>query len=1217
MNPRPFGPPPRRKTVGERLMSARARIGALLFVPVCLLGAAEAQAAAVCSNTPGVNDRVLCQESDATVIDIELTNPAIATTVSNQHGVYARHTNTGTGNIDVEVTGGSLSATGSGGQGVFALQDGAGGISIVLKGGVEVTSDSHGVHGLIQNTASAATITIQATAGTVSVPGGTGVRARHQGTGGIEIDLANVAVSTKGRGVYGRHDGRGGTAGVDIDVNGGSIETEDNAAYGVGGDIRRDSGGTVSIDVTDVAVTTKGMTAHGVYGLVRNTVGEAVTVSVTRGSLSTAGRLAHGIIGQVWGSASTASLSIDATDVTIDATGDLSAGVYATHSGTGKIDIGLNGVDFTGTGLSSSGVYANRFGTGEIDIELEDGSISTTNLRSHAVFGWVREGASGGVEIELKEGVVLSTTGDEAYGVLGYTDGGAAISIDVTGSLRIETAGTRSHGVAAANVTASSGAAVSLDVAGGSVTTAGLSAIGLVGEHLGLGSVSMTTRAANVIAAPFAIGMQAWAVNDASAAGRLVVTHGGAVQAREVGVLAWAARSSGHTMGAGAQWADDAARTAPMIHVTSSGEVTVGASVTDAFIRSRIAGADETLSTAEQPVLDAILAGSPGELATALAALPAAYDDAWKDEARNLLTKRAAAPTGDTARAHAAAEEILGLAHAGIRASALYHTAIADYIRGSDALSAAERTVLEAVLTGSGVEAALNAISGADYTTAWKDGVRQRAATYNAGDIRVDVTGGSIAAEGNGVEAFYAVPHDGNGAIAVTVAEGASVTGGANGIYVRNAGTGSRRAQSVRVDGTVRGGSGAGVRLVGGGRITVGATGEVGATSGVGVLADGDLKVVLEQTDGGVGRVTGRIEETGGDGDPEVCVQVADAATEMRVTGALGTKGSAPAGAFDVGIVADGDGVRVESGHAPRARVYEALPSVLLGLNRLPGFRDRMSAPRSAGGAGWARVEASRDKWRAAESTSASRLEYTHRRYGLSAGADVAMDERTLLGGSVHHRRGKAKVKGGGELDVSGRGVGVSGTWGLAGSGAAMAYVDAQAEATWYEADFRSSLRGGLKTGVSGRGNALGVEAGRRFETGGMALTPRVGLTHSKVSMEDFTDAVGSRVSVEDGRSLRGRAGMAVEMTHAGRGASGRRMFGSLDVEHEFSPDTKAVVSGTDLKAGAKATWLRLSVNGAHAWGEDGRYAVEGRVSYATNGGSHDLGGGVSLSLRF
>ena len=79
-----------------------------------------------------------------------------------------------------------------------------------------------------------------------------------------------------------------------------------------------------------------------------------------------------------------------------------------------------------------------------------------------------------------------------------------------------------------------------------------------------------------------------------------------------------------------------------MIHVTSSGDVTVGADVMDDFIRAVVAGADETLSTAEQRVFDAIFEDDEDSdaLDTALDALPASYTDDYKAEARSLLASR-------------------------------------------------------------------------------------------------------------------------------------------------------------------------------------------------------------------------------------------------------------------------------------------------------------------------------------------------------------------------------------------------------------------------------------------------------------------------------------------------------------------------------------------------------------------------------------------------
>ena len=543
----------------------------------------------------------------------------------------------------------------------------------------------------------------------------------------------------------------------------------------------------------------------------------------------------------------------------------------ARNGGTGNAYVTVSGdATIRNTGNNAYGVFATNNGLGdELSVRMTGGSVETTGAGSHGIFVNASNdnGATAGPAMSVDlEGGSVRTRGN-AHGVFFASFRGSRdASFRMKGG-SIVTEADDVHSVDFWLRRFATGQTASVRMTGGSIVAEGLGSRGLASLELNLGSFDVMTGAGAMIAAPFAVGMEGLLEVDASATGRLVFAHGGAVEAREVGVLARAARSSGHTMGSGAQWADDAARTMPMIHVTSSGDITVGASVSDAFIRNRIAGADETLSAEEQAVLSAIMAGNSGALTTALAALPDDYDAAWQAEARNLLRKRtasSAAPTGDGPLAHRAAEEILGLSRAGIRAYALSHTGIVNHIRAGDALSTAERAALDAVLTkgvGTDLETALNGLQGATYTTAWKNTVRRLAATYNAGDIRVDVTGGSINAEGNGVEALYAVPHDSNGDITVTVAEGARIVGGANGVHVRGAGAGagSLRAQSVTVNGRVTGGTGAGVRMAGGGRLTVGKTGHVGATSGMGVLSDGagDLHATV------AGRVEGDIRMTG------------------------------------------------------------------------------------------------------------------------------------------------------------------------------------------------------------------------------------------------------------------------------------------------------------------------------------------------------------------
>ena len=479
----------------------------------------------------------------------------------------------------------------------------------------------------------------------------------------------------------------------------------------------------------------------------------------------------------------------------------------------------------------------------------------------------------------------------------------------------------------------------------------------------------------------------------------------------------------------------------------------------------------------------------------------------------------------------------------------------------------------------------------------------------NPDGISIGMSGGAISTSGEGSHGIQAQT-EGSGAIRIAMTGGTIDASGADSSGIRIP-SGDDGDTTVTVNGgVVMGGTGtgAGVSIIGRGEVVVGGNARIGARSGRAIFgsSSGELVVTIDDPDRlgdtGVPRIQGRIEKI--DDSLQVRLRPAGSSEPVRLVAGGAPVGSGP---WDVSVEEDGNGLRVVRELGPRTRVYEALPPVLLGLNGLPRFRERMAAPRTERG-GWARVEASRGEWKADSSTTG--VEYNHRRSDLRAGLDVPAGENGLFGMSVHHRLGSADVARGGGIKLSGSGAGVSGTWFRND-----AYVDVQAETTWYEADVRSMARGTLKKEVSGRGHALGVEVGRRMavpEMGeGVVLTPRAGLVHSKVSVEAFTDAVGARVLVDEARSLKGRLGVVVEVD----GSPGR-LSGSLDVEHELSDDMKVRMTGMDLAPEAEATWVRLGLNGSHAW-DGGRYTLRGGVSYATSGESYEVGGGISLEVRF
>ncbi len=1246
------------------------------------------------------------------------------------------------------------------------------------------------------------------------------------------------------------------------------------------------SAADLSITTSNVVISTTGSSTHGVY--LRNikatwAEGESadITLGMTGGSVSTTGGSAYGVYVRMADFDSVGDITVDLTNVDVELTGSSARGVYTYFRGDGAQAIRMSGGSITTTGRYADGIYAVHVGetTGKLTIDLSGGL--SIKVRDYGIY--TNESASGGTAVTLSDVSIESSGFTVVYaGRNGQvTDDGAKGDLVITlTDATITAAASNMFGRGVSGVDSGAGD-ILVNFESGRIRTGGASGdamdleqgfdynsptgrienSGAWADDVGEGSITATIGAEAALESPFSIGVRSRTGNPKVGTGRIVITHEGGIRAGKAGIFAWAARYSGSTFGDGHEaTADDAARTAPMIHVTSSGDITVGRSVTDDFVRSVVAGADGTLSAAERSVLDALEAEDEDALDAAIDALPADYADAYKADVRGLLaslTDDQTQSVSSTVRGLAESEEILGLPAAGIRALALSHTRIGRYVRVGDqdpallaisswrrtteqratlreqgAFSDREREVMLAVMAGGeGLEALLAALP-AVYSDAWKDEVRRYARLYNEGDVRVDVTGGTIVSEGDGAQARYIVRHDRNGEIVLTVAQGASVTGGRHGIYVSGggAGEGNSRAQSVSIDGMVTGGTGAGVHVEGGGRLTVGATGSVGADSGVGVLADGpgdfhatvagtvegdvrsmgsgaftadisgmvtgDLRgmgdgdvtatvsgtvdgdvqaaggaLTAEVMEGGV--VTGTIHDpaapmtiagsvgrvlltnggevtvastgalTGVDGEAirgeagDLSVTIAGMATgdvlsegdltatisgtltgdvrgmaaltavisgmvdgdveglgdaEHAVTlstgsvvtgeihlaastvyvdgtvrdvrldrggtltigpngrilaregvavrnerGALavtieaapgerpgesaarvgGTIESADADALTVTLVSasgrivelelDDEG-RILTGPPPHAKVYEALPSVLLGMSRPLTHAERTGAPRSPRG-GWARIEGASGDWKATSSTTGAAYEL--KRHGVRAGFDVSVDANLLLGFSVHHVRGSADVAGGGEIEVRGSGAGVSAAYAFGGG----FYLDGQVEATFYAADMDSDLQGRLKTGASASALSMGAEIGKRMRFKRGTLTPRARLVRASISMNRFTDELDGRAAIKDADSLKGSLGLLAEAVRGSVGGGEFALRGSLDVEREFSPETAAKLDGDSLEAEAEKT--RVLVGLGARW-RRGDFSIGGEISAHGLGSDHEsLGGRLTLGWRF
>ncbi len=327
--------------------------------------------------------------------------------------------------------------------------------------------------------------------------------------------------------------------------------------------------------------------------------------------------------------------------------------------------------------------------------------------------------------------------------------------------------------------------------------------------------------------------------------------------------------------------------------------------------------------------------------------------------------------------------------------------------------------------------------------------------------------------------------------------------------------------------------------------------------------------------------------------------------------------------------------------YSPRARLYEVMPSVLLGLVDLTPYSTRMAVPRRTTGeeivlesskgermavpgsrAGvWMRL-AVRDGERMADTSTTARdvrrqsLTWDVKQTDFEAGLEVPTDDRLVLGVSAHYRQSKATVRNGGTMEANGTGVGVSLTW----TDDSELYVDGQLSYTrFFDIAMTSSRHGVITSKGGGSGLALGVEVGQPMSIGGMAVTPRGGLSWSSVDMDAFDEPTtldgAGRVTPNKEQSVQGRVGVLAEL--GPKDANGR-LYASLDLEHEFSSKHEAMVAGTRLETEVKPTWVRLGVGGAMSLGGHDTTQLTGDAFYATAGSDNtDFGGGLSVTFRF
>lgn len=328
--------------------------------------------------------------------------------------------------------------------------------------------------------------------------------------------------------------------------------------------------------------------------------------------------------------------------------------------------------------------------------------------------------------------------------------------------------------------------------------------------------------------------------------------------------------------------------------------------------------------------------------------------------------------------------------------------------------------------------------------------------------------------------------------------------------------------------------------------------------------------------------------------------------------------------------------------YQPGAPIYEAYAGVLQSFNELDTLQQRLGnrswsdgsvtadAPPNADTAGrgiWGRILGRHTSIDPRDSTT--RANYDADIWQLQVGADGQLysgDLGDLIGGfSVRYGTISADVSsssGGGSINSTGYGVGGSMTW----HGKTGFYLDAQANATWYDSDLSSSTAGtSLISGNDGFGYAFGLEAGQQMALDtNWSVTPQAQLTYSAIDYDDFTDAFGSTVSLTEAHNLRGRLGISVDYEDNwidGTGQTSRlHGYGIANLYYDFQSNSDVRLSGVKLASEQDPLWGGLGLGGTYNWSNN-KYALYGEATVDTSlnnfGDSYTLTGRIGLNVKF
>ncbi len=294
--------------------------------------------------------------------------------------------------------------------------------------------------------------------------------------------------------------------------------------------------------------------------------------------------------------------------------------------------------------------------------------------------------------------------------------------------------------------------------------------------------------------------------------------------------------------------------------------------------------------------------------------------------------------------------------------------------------------------------------------------------------------------------------------------------------------------------------------------------------------------------------------------------------------------------------------------YAPRAALYEALPEFLLGLHtQTDSAAHRLSAALPL----WLEVSGHSGEHDPQDSTVGTGYDTGHRVAAL--GGTLVHNEHWNVQASVHRVSGSAEVSSavkGGDIEAEGRGISLQARWSPGGG----PYASGRIAWTDYALDLDSddAAVGRLVSSVGAERLALQLEAGHRLPWGTRSfLTPQVGVSHTQVDIDGFTDATGARAAFRDTERSSARLGVRADTT-----TTGVALYGAVHLAHHLETGTTADVSGERLRARTPDHDLHLALG---AQWQTGPWILQAGLGarHALGSDSHAYSGNLRVGVPF